>query len=86
MTRSCRNFCLLLSVWIAAPLTAQEGPVTFEFSFSNPGARSMGLGGAFAALGKVTADAIAQHDFTVEILPQHTSVASLIEAILEYYS
>ncbi len=34
----------------AAPASAQEGPVTFEFSFSNPGARSLGLGGAFAAL------------------------------------
>jgi long-subunit fatty acid transport protein len=30
--------------------TAQETPSTFEFSFSNPGARSLGLGGAFAAL------------------------------------
>ena len=32
---------------IASP---QETPSTFEFSFSNPGARSLGLGGAFAAL------------------------------------
>jgi long-subunit fatty acid transport protein len=29
---------------------SQETPSTFEFSFSNPGARSLGLGGAFAAL------------------------------------
>lgn len=29
---------------------AQETPATFEFSFSNPGARSLGFGGAFAAL------------------------------------
>jgi long-subunit fatty acid transport protein len=28
----------------------QQTPTTFEFSFSNPGARSLGLGGAFAAL------------------------------------
>lgn len=35
---------------LAAPALAQEGPVTFEFSFSNPGARSMGLGGAFTAI------------------------------------
>lgn len=34
----------------ATPLMAQEGPVTFEFSFSNPGARSLAMGGAFAAL------------------------------------
>lgn len=34
----------------AAGVSAQETPSTFEFSFSNPGARSLGLGGAFAAL------------------------------------
>jgi long-subunit fatty acid transport protein len=34
----------------SAAAFAQETPSTFEFSFSNPGARSLGLGGAFAAL------------------------------------
>lgn len=29
---------------------AQGGPTTIQFSFSNPGARSLGLGGAFAAI------------------------------------
>jgi long-subunit fatty acid transport protein len=39
-------------VVIVAPAIAfpQETPSTFEFSFSNPGARSLGFGGAFAAL------------------------------------
>jgi long-chain fatty acid transport protein len=42
-------------VFLAATLltgsaAAQETPSTFEFSFSNPGARSLGLAGAFAAL------------------------------------
>ena len=46
---------LSLVVCLAATITAasgfaQETPATFEFSFSNPGARSLGLGGAFAAL------------------------------------
>ena len=41
---------VLGSVFLARTAIAQEGPVTFEFSFSNPGARSMALGGAFAAL------------------------------------
>ncbi len=50
-----RRLCCSLSVSAILALTAfpaagQEQPVTFEFSFSNPGARSMGLGGAFAAL------------------------------------
>jgi long-subunit fatty acid transport protein len=42
---------VLLSL-VAAPtlVAAQETPSTFEFSFSNPGARSLGFGGAFAGL------------------------------------
>ena len=36
-----------LAPWIAS---AQEAPPALEFSFSNPGARSLGLGGAFVAL------------------------------------
>jgi hypothetical protein len=42
----------VLTALALAPTTvaAQETPNTFEFSFSNPGARSLGLGGAFAAL------------------------------------
>jgi hypothetical protein len=40
-------FSLLL---LAAGAAAQEVPVVLEFSFSNPGARAMGVGGAFAAL------------------------------------
>jgi len=38
------------TVLAAVGAGAQETPSTFEFSFSNPGARSLGLGGAFAAL------------------------------------
>ncbi len=45
---------LLVVLAVAGILTstsdAQQTPATFEFSFSNPGARSLGLGGAFAAL------------------------------------
>jgi long-subunit fatty acid transport protein len=45
----------VLVVFIAVQLVpgssvAQEGPPALEFSFSNPGARSMGVGGAFVAL------------------------------------
>jgi long-subunit fatty acid transport protein len=42
----------VLTALALAPTTvaAQETPNTFEFSFSNPGARSLGLGGAFVAL------------------------------------
>lgn len=48
--RWCELALVLLMSSNAVPAAGQEGPVTFEFSFSNPGARSMGLGGAFAAL------------------------------------
>jgi long-subunit fatty acid transport protein len=41
---------LIAATIAAAGVVAQETPSTFEFSFSNPGARSLGLGGAFAAL------------------------------------
>jgi long-subunit fatty acid transport protein len=47
---------LTLQVIVAAVLAAASAnaqlqtPSTFEFSFSNPGARSLGLGGAFGAL------------------------------------
>ncbi len=40
---------LIALVIVPAIGPAQETPSTFEFSFSNPGARSLGLGGAFAA-------------------------------------
>jgi long-chain fatty acid transport protein len=41
---------LIAATIAAAGAGAQETPPTFEFSFSNPGARSLGLGGAFVAL------------------------------------
>jgi long-chain fatty acid transport protein len=49
------RFFAVIVVAVAAqlvprPLVAQEAPPALEFSFSNPGARSMGLGGAFVAL------------------------------------
>ena len=45
-----RILVVLAAVAVAPAMAdAQETPATFEFSFSNPGARSLGLGGAFAA-------------------------------------
>ena len=32
---------------VAGEAWAQAGPTTLQFSFSNPGARSLGLGGSF---------------------------------------
>ena len=50
------TWCFVLSVvcvavcLVPAISAAQEAPPALEFSFSNPGARSMALGGAFVAL------------------------------------
>ena len=43
-------FALVGILFLAVELRAQGGPTLLQFSFSNPGARSLGLGGAFAAL------------------------------------
>lgn len=49
--RTHRWLQLLVFGWLTAAVApAQEGPLSLEFSFSNPGARSMGFGGAFVAL------------------------------------
>lgn len=67
-----------LSVWVilalvAGPAAGQEQPVTFEFSFSNPGARSMGLGGAFAALADDATAAFANPAGLVQLLEPELS-------------
>jgi long-subunit fatty acid transport protein len=45
-----RLLVCLLAVSLPGAVSAQETVLAIEFSFSNPGARSMGLGGAFAGL------------------------------------
>ena len=51
VTRACRTCSILLGILLSASSArAQGAPTTFQFSFSNPGARSLGLGGAFVAL------------------------------------
>lgn len=59
---------------LAPATSAQEGPVTFEFSFSNPGARSMGLGGAFAALADDATAAFANPAGLVQLIEPEISV------------
>jgi len=52
----------------------QEGAVTFEFSFSNPGARSVGLGGAFAALADDATAAFANPAGLTQLLASEISL------------
>ena len=52
VTGNCRTVCIFLGILLtASSARAQAGvPTTLQFSFSNPGARSLGFGGAFVAL------------------------------------
>ncbi len=63
-----------LSALLAGPAVGQEQPVTFEFSFSNPGARSLGLGGAFAALADDATAAFANPAGLVQLVEPELSV------------
>jgi len=45
-----RLICILLALALVPAAAPSQVGITFEFSFSNPGARSMGFGGAFVAL------------------------------------
>ena len=45
-----RRLLILIIAWLAASAAVAQGVLTLEFGFSNPGARSLSLGGAFVAL------------------------------------
>jgi long-subunit fatty acid transport protein len=62
-----------LSMWSAIGAT-QEAPPALEFSFSNPGARSMGLGGAFVALADDATAAFANPAGLVQLLRPEVSL------------
>ena len=51
-----------------------ELPPTFEFSFSNPGARSIGFGGAFAALADDATAAFANPAGLVQLVDPEVSI------------
>ena len=53
---------------------AQEAPPALEFSFSNPGARSMGLAGAFVALADDATAAFANPAGLVQLLRPEVSI------------
>ncbi|MGH2670399.1 MAG: UPF0164 family protein, partial [bacterium] len=71
--RFCRLYTVAILAAIATPAAGQEQPATFEFSFSNPGARSMGLGGAFAALADDATAAFANPAGLVQLLEPELS-------------
>ena len=65
----------LAALLAAGSVCAQtELPPTFEFSFSNPGARSMGFGGAFAALADDATAAFANPAGLVQLAAPEVSI------------
>ncbi len=64
---------LLLAAMAAAPAAGQQ-LATFEFSFSNPGARSLGFGGAFVALADDATAAFANPAGLVQLLEPEVSI------------
>jgi long-subunit fatty acid transport protein len=66
-------FAQLLAAGIAATQDGLQGPGTFQFSFSNPGARSMGLGSAFVALADDATAAYANPAGLIQLLRPEVS-------------
>ncbi len=75
MTPTARIAAVLLvaAVLVAASAGAQE-VTTFEFSFSNPGARSLGFGGAFVALADDATAAFANPAGLVQLVEPEVSI------------
>lgn len=65
---------LLCGVLACAGAIAQEGVVPLQFSFSDPGARSMGFGGAFVALADDATAAFANPAGLVQLVEPEISI------------
>ncbi len=72
---ACRHPLALL-VWVlwAASATGQESGAALQFNFSNPGARSLGLGGAFAGLADDATAAFANPAGLVQLIRPEVSL------------
>jgi long-subunit fatty acid transport protein len=60
----------------ATAVRGQQAPVTLEYSLSNPGARSLGFGGAFAALADDATAAFANPAGLVQLSRPEVEVAA----------
>ncbi len=65
---------VLIGCLTATVSPAQEGPLSLELSFSNPGARSMGFGGAFVALADDATAAFANPAGLIQLNRQELSI------------
>ena len=71
-TKSARSW--LLIALLSTGAMAQQGPSSLEFSFSNPGARSLGFGGAFSGLADDATAAFANPAGLVQLARPEVSV------------
>lgn len=69
-----RTICILLACTLLPVAAAGQVGIAFEFSFSNPGARSMGLGGAFVALADDATATFANPAGLVQLLDPEVSL------------
>ncbi len=65
---------LLAGLLAPANVSGQEAVVPLQFSFSDPGARSMGFGGAFVALADDATAAFANPAGLVQLLRPEVSI------------
>ncbi len=65
---------LLIGLLAPAGVSAQEAVVPLQFSFSDPGARSIGFGGAFVALADDATAAFANPAGLVQLLRPEVSI------------
>jgi long-subunit fatty acid transport protein len=69
---------ILIWLFVASPLFSQISLTTLEFGFSNPGARSLGFGGAFVALADDATAAFANPAGLVQLTRTEVSVEGKI--------
>ena len=65
---------VLATLFVTSGAWAQETVLALEFNFSNPGARSMGFGGAFAALADDATSAFANPAGLVQLVQPEVSI------------
>jgi long-subunit fatty acid transport protein len=69
-----RGLLPVVALLVFSPAVAQESVLAIEFDFSNPGARSLGLGGAFAGLADDATAAFANPAGLIQLTRPEVSV------------
>ncbi len=81
MTRTLAPLTLFLGLLLAAGAAAQEEATAFDVSLANPGARSLGFGGAFVALADDATSAFANPAGLAQLLEPEISFEIRIQGV-----